>query len=135
MDPMFTTKNVVRLSDTDAAGIFFYPRLFEWAQAALEDFMALRGLPISYILGDAPYFFPIVHAESDYLSPLKIGDEVAATLRVESVGESSFTLSYTFIKGETIAAKAKIVHVTVDKSTFKKRPLPKELKLDHLPAP
>lgn len=136
MDPMFTTKNIVRLSDTDAAGIFFYPQLFKWAQAALEDFMASKGLPISYILGDAPYFFPIVHAESDYLSPLKLGDEVVAKLRIESIGETSFTLIYTFSKGDILAARAKIVHVAVDKATFKKRPIPNELsKLYNFAAP
>ena len=127
MSKMFTTKNKVRLHDTDAMGILYYPQLFRFAQDALEDYLESVASPIAKVWNETPYFLPIVHVESNYLQPLLLGDEITVTMQVEHVGETSITLLYHFIKEEKCMANAKIVHVSVDKKTGKKCPIPDEV--------
>ncbi len=120
-------KSTIKLHHTDAAGILFFPKIFEIAQDTLEDFLAAKKKPLSFFLNEAPYLFPIVHAKSDYLKPLKLSDQLNISLNVEKIGTTSFTLKYTFVKEEEIAALVTITYVTIEKKTFKKFPIPEEI--------
>jgi 1,4-dihydroxy-2-naphthoyl-CoA hydrolase len=123
---MFTTKVKVYFYDADPAGIIFYASLFKYVHAAYEDMMRSLHTERDYFF-DKEYILPIIHAEADYVKPIKVGDELRIDVLVSLLKNSSFELSYKFYKDDsTFTAIAKTVHVCVLKEEFKKIELPKE---------
>ncbi|MEI8125181.1 MAG: thioesterase family protein [Parachlamydiaceae bacterium] len=122
---MFISKNQVRMHDTDMAGILYFPRQFRFAHDALEDFVASLGYTFDQIFHKEHFVFVIVHAESDYLNPLRVSDKLDIHLTIENIGNSSFTVCYKIYKEDkTLSGTAKTVHVTLDAKTRKKIPIP-----------
>src|SRR6185437_534604 len=109
---MFIAHNKVRMHDTDMAGILFFARQFRFAHDALEDFVASEGLTFDEVFHQKDYVFVIVHAEADYLAPLKVSDELSVHVSVERVGTSSFTILYQIYREKKLVGTAKTVHVT-----------------------
>ena len=124
----FTHPTVIRLHHTDAAGIVFYSRLFDLAFEALSAFLDRAGVGVGYIIRESPFLMPFVHAEADFVRPLAVGDQATFELEIERIGESSFTVAYNVLRSGRSAARLKTVHVTVDKLSLNKIPLPLELR-------
>lgn len=118
----------VALHDTDAAGVLFFSHLFRHAHDAYEAFMDKIGFPLEHLLATNDYLLPLVHAEADYLQPMRHGDLVLIRLSLLRIGNSSFSLAYEFIgnEGQTLA-KASTVHVAVNHDNHSKTPLPAAL--------
>jgi 4-hydroxybenzoyl-CoA thioesterase len=85
----------VRWSDSDPAGIAFYPRFFEWfdiACGALFDSLALPWpalFPSRGIVG-----VPIVESGARFLSPVRWGDTIEVTATVAWVKDKTFRVEY-----------------------------------------
>ena len=126
----FQHKITVPFQDIDAAGIVFFAQLFRYAHETYEQFMSSIGFSLVDILRDYKYLIPLIHAEADYLVPLRHGDNVTILLNVENIGTSSFTLVYNFIdeKGNGRAV-AKTVHVVLSAQGKKKTNIPDKWKL------
>jgi len=121
-------KLTVRLHDTDAAGILFFANQFVFIHDTYEELLRQLGFSIAAALRDGSYIVPIVHAESQYLKPLTVGDEITVTVQVAKIGETSFVLEYELIGiDDTLVGKAKTVHVAVSKQTQNKIELPEKL--------
>jgi 1,4-dihydroxy-2-naphthoyl-CoA hydrolase len=118
------------MHDTDMAGILYFPRQFRFVHDALEDFVETSGLTFEQVFRKEHFVFVIVHAEADYLAPLRVSDRLKIEVRVENIGETSFTMAYRIYKEgvETAAGTAKTVHVTLDSTTRKKISIPEKLK-------
>lgn len=124
---MFITKNKVRMHDTDMAGILYFPRQFRFAHDALEDMVESEGLGFDQMFTREDFVIVIVHAESDYITPLRVGDSLEIHVGVERIGTSSFTVHYQIFKADkTLTGTAKTVHVTLDRKTRKKVPIPEK---------
>jgi YbgC/YbaW family acyl-CoA thioester hydrolase len=122
------TKTYVKLHDTDAAGLLFFSNYFKIAHTAYEKFMKSIGCGLDHIIETSDYLVPIAHAEADYERGLCLGDKFSVSLKAE-IGQTSFTLSYLFKDQEgNVAARLKTVHVTVDKKSGEKIPLPQGLR-------
>ena len=121
-------KLTVRLHDTDAAGILFFANQFLYIHDAYEELLQLIGLPVASILHDESFILPIVHAESQYFRPLRVGDETTVIVQVGSIGKSSCVLVFDlFAADDKLVGKAKTVHVAVNKQTQDKIVLPEKL--------
>lgn len=126
---MFIAHNKVRMHDTDMAGILYFARQFRFVHDALEDFAETEDLKFDHIFNNKTFVFVIVHAEADYLAPLKVGDVLEVHLKVEKIGNSSFTIGYDIYRSKNeLVGRAKTVHVTLDNKTRTKIPIPAELK-------
>jgi 1,4-dihydroxy-2-naphthoyl-CoA hydrolase len=126
---MFTCKTNVRMNDTDAAGVIYFANQFRIAHEAFEQFLDSVNLGVSHMLENTEYRFPIIHAEADYRAPLKVGDALTIHMTVDRVGDSSVALLFSLLdRHDKEVGTVKIVHVAVDKATWKKRPLPQELR-------
>ena len=126
---MFTIDFSVRLPDTDAAGILFFGNYFRLAHDVYEAFMESIGFSLRHIVQEADFLVLIAHAEADYEKPLRLGDRATVELEVESIGQTSFVLSYSLKDAQNgVLAKVKTVHVTVDKKSGDKIPLPEKLR-------
>lgn len=123
---MFTANVKVYFYDADPAGIIFYASLFKYVHAAYEDFLRNLHTERNFFF-DKDYILPIIHAEADYVKPIKVGDELRIDVSVSALKNSSFEISYRFYKKDgDFTAIAKTVHVCVLKEEFRKIELPKD---------
>lgn len=122
---MFTYPTRLRLKDTDATGVLYFSEQFKFAMEAFEEFLNVKGVAWKELMA-SPYLLPVVHAEADYLAPLRVGDALEISLKVTKIGTSSITLEYTFYdpKSKRDVGRVQIVHVTVDKNTLTAVPIP-----------
>ena len=126
---MFTFKTQIYLRDTDAAGIIFFARQFNIIHDTYELFLEKIGFSFTKVFKENKFFFPIVHAESTYKSPLHVGDRIQVSVKVGHLGNSSFVLLYDIhnTKGRLVGT-AKTVHVAIKAKSSTKIPLPKTLR-------
>src|SRR5580698_4219787 len=125
---MFTYKTKIRLHDTDAAGIIFFANQFKIVHDAYEDLLEKFGWSFEKMLKGTNYFLPIVHAESDYLTPVFVGDKIVVAIKVGHIGNTSFSFEYTLKRGKTLVGTAKTVHVTINQKSRQKITLPPALR-------
>ncbi len=125
---MFTYPTRVRLHDTDAAGVLYFAHQFRLAHEAYEAFMEQSGFGLGAMLQKGALALPIVHAAADFRAPLRVGDDLAISLRAPRVGKSSFTLVCRFARGGRTAGHVTTVHAALDRRTGRKRALPARLR-------
>lgn len=121
----FTTTNKVRVHDTDLAGILYFPRIFRFVNEALEDMMESDGYSFQRVFHELDFLFVTVHAEADYHNPVMVGDHLHVYVAVERIGTSSFTFLFEiYKKDKTHVGSAKTIHVTLERKSRKKVPIP-----------
>lgn len=127
---MFIAHNKVRMHDTDMAGILYFPRQFRFVHDALEELVEKEGLSFHEMFHHNPFVFVIVHCEANYLAPVLVGDALTIDVAVESFGKSSFVMDYQIIRDrdKKLVGTAQTVHVTLDRKTRQKIPLPPVVK-------
>lgn len=126
---MFVYQTQVRLKDTDATGVLYFAEQFRMALEAFEEFLKERGFGWKELL-ESPYLMPVVHAEGDYMAPVRVGDMLRICLEVAKIGTTSVTLQYILKdveRGEDVG-KVQIVHVVIDRLTKKAVPIPDALR-------
>ncbi len=126
---MFTLQQVLKLPDTDAAGIAFFGSYFRMAHEAYEAFMEHIGFGLRGILDDSEILILIAHADADYKAPLRLSDRYAIELDVEKIGRTSYILRYVFRENSgSVAATIRTVHVAINKSDHETIRLPEALR-------
>jgi 1,4-dihydroxy-2-naphthoyl-CoA hydrolase len=127
---MFIAENKVRMHDTDMAGIIYFASQFRYVHDAWEDFAESIGLGLDHLFRNEDFVFVIVHAEANFLAPLKVGDLLEVHLRVTKVGTASFTTEYQIYRksDEKCVGTAQLVHVTLNGKTRQKIDIPERLR-------
>ena len=120
---MFTAKRKINFYDCDPAGILFYAKLFEINHSIYEEMINSFKLNENYWFNQK-FVVPIIKTDGAYFKPLKAGATITINLSVTLIKENSFELTYEWrdSSGE-LAAKARTVHVFVDKNKWKKIPI------------
>lgn len=113
----------IRFVDTDASGRIHYSALFRHLEAAEMEFLRHLGIPYS-ASETAQVSFPRVHVEADYHAALCADDPIEIAVFVDRIGNSSYTLAFRVLRGETEAARAKIVIASMNRSTGQSCALP-----------
>jgi len=120
---MFTAKKRINFYDCDPAGILFYAKLFEISHSVYEEMINSFKLKKNYWTNDE-FVAPIIKTDGAYFKPLRAGETVTINLTVTNRKENSFELTYEWIdKSGELVAKARTVHVFVDKKKWVKIPL------------
>ena len=127
---MYIYQTKIKLHETDAAGVLFFANQLKIVHDAYESFLEHIGFGFTELINGKDFFLPIIHSESDYKSALSVGDLIEVQTLVTDIGKTSFTLTYKLLDTtQTIVGTAQTVHVSVDKKTRKKIPLPAVLRL------
>jgi 1,4-dihydroxy-2-naphthoyl-CoA hydrolase len=123
-----TDRRSVRFQDVDAAGIVFYPRVLEYFSDAYMMALSERGLDMPGLIGRGELKLPLVHAEADYLLPLRFGDALDVDVLAAKLGDTSFSMGYRITTSGRVAAVGQTVHVCIDPVSFRPRHVPDELR-------
>ncbi len=126
MKTLFEKNILIHFGLTDPQGILYFARLQELSHQLIEEFMAQTKLGWRGWFANPEFAVPIVHAESDFHSPMRAGQNFMAALLLEKKGESSitFTVQYNEVGTQKICASTRTVHVFVDKKNFQKIQIP-----------
>lgn len=127
MKLIHTQNTFVSFGDTDASGRIYYANIYGLVHKAVEDFALKAGIYKKWFC-NTEWSTPVRHSEAEYLAELKSGDEVKIDLYVEKIGNSSFTWYFEVFHKDTLAAKVRVTHVTIDLKTGKPQAVPAELK-------
>lgn len=125
----YETSVTIRFEDADPAGIVFYPRAIALAHGVVEDLISQTALGWHGWFENHGLAAPVRHTEADFLAPMRAGETLQASARVEQLGETSATFAVEFAgqDGET-RARIRTVHVLVDRATQKPIPLTPEVR-------
>jgi YbgC/YbaW family acyl-CoA thioester hydrolase len=126
---MFVHNMTVQLHHTDAYSIMFFSNQFVFCHDVFQAYLTSLGYPLAHNRDQAEFVAVVVHAESDYKAPIRVGDQLRIEYRVSEIGSTSFTNSYTFKNQDgTVVGTATIVQVTLDPKTGMKIHVPAKVK-------
>ncbi|HZP39130.1 MAG TPA: thioesterase family protein [Methylomirabilota bacterium] len=90
----------VRWSESDPAGIVFYPRFYEWFDLGTEALFESIGLPWTEMFpAEGIVGVPIVESGARFASPVRYGDVVRIETAVAEVREKTFRVEHTVAVG------------------------------------
>jgi len=91
----------VRWSESDPAGIVFYPRFFEWFDLGTEALFEALGLPWAEMFpAERIVGVPIVESGARFSSPVRYGDQVRIQTTVSEVREKTFRVEHEVSVGQ-----------------------------------
>ena len=115
----------VAFDDADGEGIVFFGNYFKLAHRTLERWLPTVGVAWKDWFAREDAGAPLVHAECDYLKPLRPGEEFFVTVQVLNVGRSSVSFAQHFkSKDQSPVARIKTVHAFIDRRSLTKTEIP-----------
>ncbi len=121
----FSTLINVRFGDCDPAGLVYYPVLFHYCHAAMEEFFAARGgRPYARLLEEERVGFPTANVRAEFFVPLVYGDAAEVEVWASSVGRTSVTFEYRLRRASDRTLCATATHVQVCMNLDTRRPVP-----------
>jgi 4-hydroxybenzoyl-CoA thioesterase len=128
----FSTLITVRFGDCDPAGLVYYPVLFHYCHAAMEEFFAARcGTSYAHLLAERRLGFPTVNVRAEFFAPFVYGDEAEVEVWSSNVGRTSVTFEYRLRRASDRMLCASATHVQVSMNLDSRRavPVPEDLRL------
>jgi len=131
----------VEFSETDMEGIMHFSNFFRFMETAESAFFRSLGYSVVLSRNGLAMGLPRVHAECDYVAPLRFEDEVLVHLLVEKKGTRSLTYQFRFYRlNDTVqVARGRLTAVCAERredGSMKAVPLPSVLaeKIQEAPA-
>ncbi len=128
----FNTRITVRFGDCDPAGLVYYPVLFHYCHAAMEDFFAARcGVEYARLVADERVGFPTVNVSAEFFEPFVYGDAAEVEVWASRIGRTSVTFEYRLRRARDgrLCASATLVQVAMNLDERRAVPLPEHLRL------
>jgi 4-hydroxybenzoyl-CoA thioesterase len=114
----------MRWSESDPAGIAFYPRFFEWFDISCAALFDVLGLPWPVLFPERGIVgVPIVECGAKFNSPAKWGDTLQVTATVAWVQDKMFRVDYEVTIGDRLCATGFEVRAWVGKPATPDAPL------------
>jgi acyl-CoA thioester hydrolase len=127
----FSLPIVPRYAEVDQQGVVFNGHYLTWFDEASTAFFDYLGLPFT-TFNSWGLDVQVVHAELDYLGPVRWRDSVRVAATCESIGTTSFTLRFDVLRRgegvEVVAVRGRNVYVVVSTDDWAKRDLPSRLR-------
>lgn len=127
----FSTHIEVRFGDCDPAGLVYYPALFHYCHAAMEEFFAARcGTSYARLLAERRLGFPTVNVRAEFGAPFVYGDAALIEVWASAVGRTSVTFEYRLRRAADggLCASATHVQVAMDLDARRAVPVPEDLR-------
>jgi YbgC/YbaW family acyl-CoA thioester hydrolase len=127
----FSTRITVRFGDCDPAGLVYYPVIFHYFHAAMEEFFAARcGTSYERLMRERRIGFPVVNAQTEFFAPMLYGDEIEIEVSVARVGASSAAFEYSARRAPDTppCARSTQIQVAMNLDTRRAVPVPEDLR-------
>lgn len=132
MADAFSLPIVPRYAEVDQQGVVFNGHYLTWFDEASTAFFDHVGVPFAEF-NKGGLDVQVVHAEIDYLVPVRWRDAVRVQTRCESTGTTSFTLQFDVLRRDdggvdVTTARGRNVYVVVSTDDWTKREIPPGLR-------
>lgn len=129
MPAPYQTTTQVRFAHVDGAGIVFFPRYFEFLNAAIEDWFAQSlGADFRSLHMERGVGVPTVDLKAQFTSPGFLGDDLAIQITPRTIGRSSCTYEALFTAGDRELLRVVATLVCMDIATKKSTPWPDDIR-------
>jgi 4-hydroxybenzoyl-CoA thioesterase len=119
----------VRFSDSDPAGIVFFPAFFRMFADLFESWMNdCLGVPFADQFLKHGRMFPLVHCEVDFKAARAMGETIDLTLILTGLGRSSIRYTIAGRDGGLECLEGRFVVAVASKQTRRSMPIPDELR-------
>lgn len=120
---------MVRFQEIDVAGIVFFARIFEACHDAYIQFLLKSSEHLKEVFEKRTYVAPLVHAEADFIKPIRFADEIFVEIVRIRATERKIHWGFRLKKkaDEQVVAVAQTVHVFVSGATFERMLVPDEI--------
>jgi acyl-CoA thioester hydrolase len=128
----FALPIVPRYAEVDQQGVVFNGHYLTWLDEASTAYFDHLGVPFTEFTSWG-VDVQVVHAELDFVAPVRWRDSVRVVTRCDAVGTTSFTLRFDVLRrgddGEdTTAVRGRNVYVVVSTADWAKRDIPAVLR-------
>lgn len=121
----YETEVKVRFGDVDAAGIAYFPSIYNMIHRVFEDLWEFHvGVSYADLIKGQGLGFPLVHSNVDFKSPLRFGDTPRVVVTCDKLGRSSLGLRYRFFLGEELVLDAHMTTACIEMARLKSCPIP-----------
>jgi 4-hydroxybenzoyl-CoA thioesterase len=127
----FSTRITVRFGDVDPAGLVYYPVLFHYCHAAMEEFFEARcGTSYARLVAEERIGFPTVNVRAEFFAPFVYGDDAEVDVWASSVGRTSVNFEYRLRRASdgALCASATLVQVALNLEERRAVPIPDALR-------
>lgn len=128
--PLLHRRFRVAVGDTDAAQVIYFAAPTRWAERLSSEWLAEAGFPTSKMLA-AGFGLPAVRCELTYHSPLRLDDELDATLWLDRLSTRSLTFrsDFALVGAPEPAVQMRLtqVYVRTSGAALESLPLPEGL--------
>ncbi len=120
--------------DTDCGGVVYYANYLKYFERARTEYLEERGISVARLIKEGTQFL-VVHAELDYRSPARYGENLTIETKLTETGRTSITFAHVIREriSQRVVVEGSAKLVTVDLQGKVKR-LEKPL-VDALQAP
>lgn len=128
ISPSFTHSLRVRYGECDAQKVVFNARYGDYVDIAVLEFM--RALPMGERFLNGELDYQLVKQTTEWFAPARFDDELAITVAVVRLGNTSFTLRADFrlAGADAVIARSETVYVLMDGASLQKISLPAEIR-------
>ena len=131
---IYAVTRKIRFSETDPAGIVFYPEFFRMFNDVFEDWMEeIVGVDFPLQFLELQRMFPLVHVEVDFKQPRIIGQTLRLVFVLTGLGRSTIRYSIIGFDGDdgTEIMRGQFVNCVASKATHTSIPLPGDMRPFH----
>jgi 1,4-dihydroxy-2-naphthoyl-CoA hydrolase len=127
----FVYHRTIHFSDTDAAGVVYFPNYLSICHEAYEESLAAAGIPLRTFFAENKLIVPVSKSSAEYLRPLYCGDKIGITLKAKRLTADTYAIDFEMTrldpKPSKPAAHVRTSHVCIRSDTRERTPLPPEL--------
>ena len=131
MAERFLTREHVRWSDVDKAGIIFYGAYLRFFEIAETELFRAVGLGYSRMFDEYDIWLPRRHLQFDFHAPALLDDLLDVEGWVGHIGRTSLRLDFATYKivgdARVLTADGHVVMVSTDRERLRPVPLPPDL--------
>lgn len=118
-----------RFDDIDRAGIVYFARYFAYCHATWEELLALIFPNLEQAFAQGHWPTPLVHADADYFSPVRLGETMAICLLGVLPKRTSFCCWYELSHSDgRLIARVQLIHCCTDPTFQRAVPMPEPLR-------
>ena len=107
----FASRQTIRFSDCDSAGIVFFGNYYHLAHAAFEDLVIHMGFKFDEWFNNSKWGVPLRHSQCTYHRPLRAGEACAVRIYPTKLSESAMVMNYRLEVAGELRAEVELVHV------------------------
>lgn len=126
-DPADSFRYRVYWEDTDAGGVVYHARYLQFLERARSDWLASLGVSQTELRRERGLVFAVTHMEIDFRKPARLEDELAVSVRVQSVGRARMDFTQQIRRGDDLLIEASVRAACLDAERFAPARMPEEI--------